>query len=191
MEEIPLLLGNICAICYESASTEYLQKRWISCRIRRVFSCCCSRHLIAESADALSELLRGGAAAIGGLEEERGRTKNDGKKIPERRGTSSRMSSRQTVFSSSEEKLHTTPSERTLSSGVVVVVLELCFAVVALILLHQALDSVFFLQNPGSVRSVHPQVACKPWLFVCLFAFSPSRCEASSSAGRKQNGRAS
>jgi hypothetical protein len=47
------------------------------------------------------------------------------------------------------------------------------------------------LQNPGSVRSVHPQVACKPWLFVCLFAFSPSRSEAYSSAGRKQNGRAS
>jgi hypothetical protein len=51
---------------------------------------------------------------------------------------------------------------------VVVVVLELFFAVVALILLHQALDSDFFLQNPGSVRSVHQQVACKPWLFVCL-----------------------
>jgi hypothetical protein len=55
-----------------------------------------------------------------------------------------------------------------LSSGVVVVVLELCFAVVALKLLHQALDSVFFLQNPGSVRSVHQQMACKPWLFVYL-----------------------
>jgi hypothetical protein len=66
---------------------------------------CCSRHLIAESADAIRELLRGVAAALGGLEEERGRTKNDGKKIPDRR---------------------------------------------------------------GSVRSVHPQVACKPWLLVCL-----------------------
>jgi hypothetical protein len=97
------------------------------------------------------------------------------------------LSSRQAVFSSSEKKLHTTPSKRTLSSGVIVVVLELCFAVVALILLYQALDSVFFLQNPGSVRSVHLQVACKPW----LFAFSPSRCEASPYAGRKQNGRAS
>jgi hypothetical protein len=55
-----------------------------------------------------------------------------------------------------------------LCSLVVVVVLELFFAVVALILLHQALDSVFFLQNPGSVRSVHQQMACKPWLFVYL-----------------------
>ncbi len=55
-----------------------------------------------------------------------------------------------------------------MCSLVVVVVLELFFAVVALILLHQALDSVFFLQNSGSVRSVHQQVACKPWLFVCL-----------------------
>jgi hypothetical protein len=91
MEEIPLLLGNICTICYESASKEYLQNRWISCRIRRVFSCCCSRHLIPESADALRELLRGVAAAVGGLEEERGRTNIDGKKIPERRGTSSRL----------------------------------------------------------------------------------------------------
>ncbi len=99
MEEIPLLLGNICAICYESALKEYLQRRCISCRIRRVFSCCCSRHLIAGSANALRKLLRGVAAALGG-KEERGRTKNDGNKI---RGTSSRMSSRQTVFSSSEK----------------------------------------------------------------------------------------
>ncbi len=98
MEEIPLLLGNICSICYESALKEYLQ-RCISCRSRRVFSCCCSRHLIAGSANALRKLLRGVAAALGG-KEERGRTKNDGNKI---RGTSSRMSSRQTVFSSSEK----------------------------------------------------------------------------------------
>jgi hypothetical protein len=105
MEEFSLLLGNMCAICYESALKEYLLRRWISCRIRRVFSCCCSCHLVAGSASALRKLLRGVAAALGGKEEERGRTKNDGNKIPEKR---------------------------------------------------------------SSVRSVHQQVACKPWLFVCL-----------------------
>ncbi len=57
MEEIPLLLGNICAICYESALKEYLQKRWTSCRIRRVLSCCCSRHLMAESANAFKKIV--------------------------------------------------------------------------------------------------------------------------------------
>ncbi len=103
MEEIQLLLWNIGAICYESALKEYLQRRWISCWIRRVFSCCCSRHLIAGSANALRKLIRGVAAALGGKEEERRRTKNDGNKIPDKRGTSSRMSSRQTVFSSSEK----------------------------------------------------------------------------------------
>ncbi len=103
MEEFSLLLGNMCAICYESALKEYLLRRWISCRIRRVFSCCCSCHLVAGSASALRKLLRGVAAALGGKEEERGRTKNDGNKIPEKRSTSSRMSSRQTVFSSSEK----------------------------------------------------------------------------------------
>ncbi len=171
MEEIPLLLGNICANCYESALKECLQMQWISCRIRRVLSCCCSRHLIAESANALRKLLCGVAAALRGKEEERGRTKNDGNKVPERRGTSSRMSSRQTVFSSSEKN-----STRLRRRELCVLWLSLLFLSFSLQLLRWYFFINLLILSSSCKIQVRSGAFISRWLanrgclFVCVFS---------------------
>ncbi len=190
MEEIPLLLGNICAICNESASKEYLQKRWISCRIRRVFLllllpppdsriCGCFKSIVTRSCSSTWR--------IGG-----GERKN--KEWRQKDSRETRYVIENVISSNCFLFIWEETPQDSVGENFELWSCRCCsWALFCSCCADTSSSSSWFCLLLAKSRFCKERSSAGglQTVVVCLFAFSPSRCEASSSAGRKHSGRAS